>query len=103
MKSKLLGKIKSVIKNVEPSARVILFGSRARKDHRRVSDWDLLILLNGQVDTMRIDRVRHSLYEVEWETGQIISSIVRSARQWNAPQYRSLPLHANVEKDGILL
>ena len=103
MKNQILDKIKTVVKHVEPSAQVILFGSRARKNHGRTSDWDLLILLNGQVDTPRIDRVRHGLYEVEWETGQIISSIVRSNRQWNSPQYRSLPLHANVEKEGILL
>lgn len=41
--------IKAVLE-VVPDAGVILFGSRARKEAREESDWDILVLTDEQVD-----------------------------------------------------
>lgn len=38
-----------MVKDVEPDARVILYGSRARGEARRWSDWDLLVVVDGDV------------------------------------------------------
>jgi uncharacterized protein len=103
MEEQILKKTKETIKNMEPSAEIILFGSRARKDCRNDSDWDFLILVDGPVDTQRTDRIRHQLYEIEWETGQIISSIVKSRQEWDSPRYKAIPLHANIEREGVRL
>ncbi|HEX3047599.1 MAG TPA: nucleotidyltransferase domain-containing protein [Bacillota bacterium] len=103
MEEQILKKTKETIKSIEPSAEIILFGSRARKDYRDDSDWDFLILVDGPVDTQRTDRIRHQLYEIEWETGQIISSIVKSRQEWDSPKYKVIPLHANIEREGIQL
>ncbi len=40
----LFKKVKEVVYNFDPQAKVILFGSRARGDHRKDSDWDFLVL-----------------------------------------------------------
>lgn len=50
MKSKeaLLQRIKEQVQRVNPTARVILFGSYARGDNREDSDIDLLILVNKE-------------------------------------------------------
>jgi uncharacterized protein len=103
MESVLLDKVISAVKQIEPSAEIILYGSRARNDFREYSDWDFLVLADGPVDTARVDRIRHLLYEIEWETGEVISTIVKSRQLWNDPEYRIVPLHKSVEREGILL
>jgi predicted nucleotidyltransferase len=103
MKSLLLDKVKNAVRQIEPSAEIILYGSRARNDFREYSDWDFLVLLDGPVDTARTDRVRHVLFEIELDTDQVISSIIRNRQEWNSPKYSVVPLHRNVEREGILL
>ena len=101
MREEILRKVKEAVLQLETSADVILYGSRARDDYREYSDWDFLILLDGQIDTKRIDRIRYALYEIELDTDQIISSIVRSREEWDSPRYSVVPLHRNIEREGI--
>jgi predicted nucleotidyltransferase len=101
MRTVLLAKVKDAILLIEPSAEVILYGSRVREDYREYSDWDFLILVDGEVDTARTDRIRHELFKVELDTDQVISSIIRSRHEWNSPKYSVVPLHKNVEREGI--
>ena len=103
MRDIILSKVKKTVLQVEPSAEVILFGSRARNDFSKFSDWDFLVLVDGEINTARIDKIRHLLYEIEWETGEVISTIVKSRQLWNNPDYRIVPLHKSVEREGILL
>ena len=100
---RLLELIKQVICESEPDAEIMLFGSRARGDAGSESDWDFLVLLDGLVDDGRIDKIRHRLYELEWEHGEVISCIVRSRQEWQTPMYRSTPFHKVIESEGILL
>lgn len=99
----LLQQVKEAVLKIEPTAEVILYGSRARGDSCAESDWDFLVLVDGPVDDDRVDRIRHRLYEIEWESDQILSSIVRSREQWNGQPLSSTPFHRNVELDGIAL
>jgi uncharacterized protein len=101
MREEILRKIKEAVLKLEPAAEVILYGSRAREDYREYSDWDFLVLLDGQVDTKRTDKIRTALYDIELNTDQIISSIVRSREEWDSPKYSVVPLHKNVEREGI--
>jgi predicted nucleotidyltransferase len=101
MRDIILLKVKEAVLQLEPSAEVILYGSRARDDFREYSDWDFLVLVDGPVDTARTDRIRRILFEIELDTDQIISSIVRSRQEWNSPRYSVVPLHKNVEREGI--
>jgi uncharacterized protein len=103
MKDLILLKVKISILSIEPSAEVFLFGSRARNDFSEFSDWDFLVLVDGEVDTPRVDRIRHALYEIEWETGEVISTIIKSRKLWNHPDYFIVPLHKSVAREGILL
>lgn len=88
MKSELLNKVKEAVLKIEPSAGIILYGSRAREDFHEGSDWDFMILVDGEVDDKRTDKIRHQLYEIEWETGDVLCSIVRSRAEWESPDYR---------------
>ncbi|MBN1626171.1 MAG: nucleotidyltransferase domain-containing protein [Deltaproteobacteria bacterium] len=103
MDNELIKRIKEAILDIEPSAEIILYGSRARNDCREYSDWDFLILVDGSVDNARTDRIRRSLFDIEIETAQVLSSIVRSRQEWNSPKYSVIPLRRNIEREGIHL
>jgi predicted nucleotidyltransferase len=99
----LFKEVKQVVAEVEPEAEIILYGSRARGDSHAESDWDFLVLVDGPVDDDRVDRIRHRLYEIEWESGQVLSSIVRNRQQWNNEPLSNTPFHSNIELEGIVL
>jgi predicted nucleotidyltransferase len=103
MKSEILNKVKEAILKIEPSAEIILYGSRARDDFHEGSDWDFMILVDGEVDDKRTDKIRHQLYEIEWETGDVLCSIVRSRADWDSPEYGIIPLYKNIRHEGITL
>lgn len=99
----VLNSIKDAIHKQDPSALVFLFGSRARGDNRPDSDWDILILINNQSITNEIeDNFRNVLYDIELETGQIISTFIYPKSYWNK-KLRFSPLYESVKTEGIKL
>jgi predicted nucleotidyltransferase len=96
-------KIKESIAAIEPTARVVLFGSRARKDNTEHSDWDILVLLKQpQVSLKDEQRIRHSLFDVELENGVAISTFVQPASIWNLPVPPN-PLMHKIKVEGRFL
>ncbi len=99
----LKNKIKETIHKKDPNAVAYLFGSRARGDFRPDSDWDILILVDAILVTNEIeDKFREDLYDIELESGQIISSFVYSKDYWKNTLIYS-PLYKNVNSEGIML
>jgi UTP:GlnB (protein PII) uridylyltransferase len=99
----LLDHVKHTVHAIEPDADIILYGSRARGDAHPESDWDFLILLDGVVDDVHTDAIRHRLYTTEWECGQVLSAIVRSLQKWNTPLYQVMPFSKVIRAQGMLL
>lgn len=99
-REELIKEIKQAIVEIEPEAEVILYGSRSRGDFTEDSDWDFLILVKGTLNDQRIDQIRHQLYEIEWQGGEVISSIIRTRQEWDSPLYQAMPLHQRIEKEG---
>lgn len=99
----ILTKVKHTVLQIEPGSEIYLYGSRSRGDFSTESDWDFLILVDGPVDDKRIDKIRHGIYEIEWDSGEILSSIVRERKIWNSSLYRNLPLRKRIEQEGIHL
>ena len=102
-RNELISQIRRAVQQVEPDAEIILYGSRARGDYQKDSDWDFLILVDGAATDERTDRIRHKLYEIEWESGDIISAIVRNREQWDSDLYQAMPFHQRVQKEGVRL
>lgn len=99
----LLEQVKQTVHEIEPDAEIILYGSRARGDAHAESDWDFLILLDGLVNDERTDSIRHRLYEIEWDCGEVLSSIVRSRQDWDTPLHQVTPFSKVVREQGILI
>jgi uncharacterized protein len=99
----ILESITNAIYRQDPSAQAFLFGSRARGDNKPNSDWDILILINNQIVTNDIeDRFRDVLYNIELESGQIISTFIYPKSFWQK-NLKYSPLYKSVKKEGIKL
>lgn len=99
----ILQRIKVLVQKNDPSAKIYLYGSRARGTARSDSDWDLLILLNNDKITNEIEQnITYPLYDLEFEIGELISPMVYSINEWES-KYRITPFYSNVMKEGRLL
>lgn len=94
--------IRQYVNSIDPTAEVILYGSRARGDARTDSDWDILILTDEQADLMTERKFRDKLYDLELETGESLSVFVYSKNDWHSKQ-RISPFYHNVIGEGIRL
>lgn len=102
-KSELIAKVKKKIRAIVHDADIILFGSRVRGTAEKYSDWDFLILVDRTLDAELEDKIKNSLYEIELEANEIISSIIRQKKVWNSAKYSVLPFKRVVEQEGVLL
>jgi len=99
----ILDEIKRIVLEKEPTAKIYLYGSRVRGTTRNESDWDLLILLNKEKITPEIEKeITYSLYDLEFDTGEVISPMVYSEKEWNT-KYKITPFYHNVMQEGKLL
>lgn len=96
-------RISKTIRNNDPHAVAYLFGSRARGDFRSDSDWDILILVDESRVTNDVeDKFRDKLYDIELDTGQVISTFIYPKSFWETSLIYS-PLYKNINHEGIRL
>ena len=90
-----------VVKQLYPEDRIILYGSRAIGDVQKDSDWDFLILIDKDIPEKEKLKIRYALFEIEWETDEVISSIIHSKNEWSNPIMQATPFYRNIVKEGI--
>jgi predicted nucleotidyltransferase len=100
-REQFLERIVKTIGDIDPDSEAYLYGSHARGDAKSLSDWDLLILLSQPKVSFEIEtRYMDELYEIELETGEIISPLIYSQQDW-VNNHSITPLYENIEKEGI--
>jgi predicted nucleotidyltransferase len=92
-------KVKETALRFDPNAEVILFGSRARGDYRKDSDWDFLILTDLSVDWRLTDKIRDEIFDTELETETAIFSLVKNRKEWKKTDF--LEINQNIFQEGI--
>lgn len=99
----ILNEIKRIVNEKEPSAKIYLYGSRARGNEKIDSDWDLLILISeDKVSHEMEQKIIYPLYDLEFDTGEVISPMVYSENEWNG-KYRVTPFYQTVMNESIQL
>ena len=99
----IIKQIQQTIRETEPTATAILYGSEARGDARPDSDIDVLILLEGEKRNLRKEEeVSGALYDIELKTGVLISPMIMLRSQWENRPFKT-PFYINVMNEGIRL
>jgi predicted nucleotidyltransferase len=100
---KVTERIRAKIMEKDPTAEVILFGSHARGDANKDSDWDILILVNKPNFKMKMeDDYRGPLYDIELDIEEPISTIIIPKDDWES-RHVPTPLYQNIKEQGIHL
>jgi len=100
-KSIILKRIYELATDKFPDSEIYLYGSRARNDDRKISDWDLLILINSRHISFNLETsLMDEFYELELETGEIFSPLIYSKYDWSR-NHISTSLFQNIQKEGI--
>ncbi|MGB9683048.1 MAG: nucleotidyltransferase domain-containing protein [bacterium] len=98
-----LEELKQKIKEKFPDAEIILYGSKVRGDFDEESDIDLLILVDGQVNSKVEEEISKIAYEIELKYDVVFGKVVENKNFWNSKLAKAMPFHQNVDKEGVSL
>ena len=97
-----LNKVKELLQ--DRLKKVILYGSYARGDYDNSSDIDIMLLTDfsdAEIEEYR-DRISDIAFEIELNTGYILSPVIRNLEVFNI-RTRYIPFYHNVEEEGVVL
>lgn len=101
--SNSLSVIKDTAKRIIPNCRIILFGSRARKDHSKDSDYDFLVITRETFD-IRKKRTLKSILRKELAQFKIPADIlIQSEDEINSKKEITGHILKQVIKEGVAL
>lgn len=95
--------LKKRLKQEFPDVGIILYGSKARGDDEQFSDIDLLILLDREINSRLKEKTIDIAYDIELKYNVVFSIIIRNKEFWNSIPAKTMPLHWNIDKEGVLL
>lgn len=84
-----------------PIERIALFGSKARGEDEEDSDIDLLVLTSRPVDNWERTRFTSVVYPLQLEMDVLFSLLVLPAEEWDHGVYQALPIHDEIDRDGV--
>lgn len=92
----------TLLKTLPVGGSATLYGSRARGDAHKGSDWDVLVVVDKDILTMDdYNTITYPLVMLGWDYNEEINPIMYTTRQWD--ESRHTPFRENVERDGIKL
>jgi uncharacterized protein len=102
-KNNIINLITNSVNKTDPGATLILYGSYARGDNHEKSDLDLLVLIDKEKISREDEkRIKYPLYDIEFETGIIISPMIFSKQKWQT-QHEGTPFYENITGEGQVL
>lgn len=100
LKHDVLQSLHELKSRVLPSAKMYLFGSRARGDATAESDWDILLLIDKHpIAAGDFEAYASPILDLGWEYGQYFSVKLYSSKEWKEREHT--PFYYNVTQDAI--
>lgn len=84
-----------------PVERVVVFGSKVRGDDDDESDIDLLVLTRHKLTCQERDEITSALFDLQLERDIVISTLIVSVEEWEFGLYQVLPIHREIENEGV--
>lgn len=84
-----------------PVVEIILYGSKSRGDAEALSDIDLLVLLECEVNTRVEDEIIGLAYDIELEHDVVFGFLIESKSFWDSELANAMPIHWSIDREGI--
>jgi len=97
----LLLELKAVIRQFEPSATVLLYGSVARGTNDSESDYDIMVLTERRLNSEEKREIRGAVFDFELPHYVVFSVLFHSHDDWEHGIVRASPFRASVDEDAI--
>ena len=100
---KALQELKENLSESLPEVEIILYGSKARDDSEAFSDIDVLVLLDREVTNSLEEEIFSIAYEIELEHDVVFGILVESKVFWNSDLAHAMPIHWDIDREGIMI
>ena len=102
LEDKVLSTIQQKAVSIIPKdAKVILFGSRARKVPKLIPTGTFLCFYKDKIEEQDHDDYTYPFWELGWQINQMIHPIVYSMKDWQSK--KGSPFFDNVEREGVVI
>jgi len=91
----------AAIRDRWPVERIILFGSKARGDDERESDFDLLVITHEAVTTADENTMQEAAWQAGIHHGLPVQLVIRSHEDWWHGIDQATPLRLQIDTDGV--
>ena len=93
--------VNTIVKSAAPE-RIVLFGSRSRRNHRSQSDYDFIVIKKGVKNERDVSRrIYKALFKKK--IPQAVDIVVIDSRKLETHQYDSSLIYSSALKEGKVL
>lgn len=97
-----LKEIKNKINNKFKIENIVLYGSAVRKEMDEESDIDLLIVTRAPLPRKVRHEITDIVFDVNLKYDTNYSTLVVDKNSWENGPYSILPIHDEIEKEGVV-
>jgi predicted nucleotidyltransferase len=98
---KALEEFRQVLLQKFPYVEIILYGSKARGDDKEFSDIDLLVLLDDEINNSLEEEIFSTAFEIELKYDVVFGLLIESKSFWKSDLAKAMPIHWNIDREGI--